>query len=65
MQVKPASRIKGRTQDEGIRKQGTREIFGHKMEEETVEWGKMCHVVLPQFYGSPDIIKVNKSGRLR
>jgi hypothetical protein len=25
----------------------------------------MCHVVLPQFYGSPDIIKVNKSGRLR
>jgi hypothetical protein len=45
------------------------DIFGHNMEEETgdwgKEWGKVCHVELPKLYGSPNIIKVNKLGRMR
>jgi hypothetical protein len=43
---------------------GGGEIFV-KMVEETGEWGKLCHVELHKLYGSPDVIKVNISGRMR
>ena len=40
------------------------EIFV-KTAEGTGECGKLCHVELHKLYGAPDIIKVNKSGRMR
>jgi hypothetical protein len=40
-------------------------IFGPKRDEVTGEWRKLHNKVLHNLYSSPDIIRQNKSGRIR
>jgi hypothetical protein len=42
-----------------------REIFGHKREEVTGEWRKLCGEELQVLYSSSDVIWVKRSRRTR
>jgi hypothetical protein len=59
------SHSRGRTQTEGVREQGARRMFGPKREEVVGGWRRLHDKELHNLYGSPDIVKGMKSGRMR
>jgi len=59
------SHLEGGKEAEGVREQDVNKIFGSKRSEIKNNWGRLHNEQLYYLYSSPNIICVNKSGRMR